>query len=375
MFSSDTEPQDSVNPVHENMQDPTDENISGSDSDLSSTDDLLEDVRRSLIEEDSQKLVEEKPKWWKRIGGSGSKGKKLEDEQLFVSMDDAMPSVSPEIPVKEVQKDDYVEQIDGLIDMLETDAADSTSVESISEPPVIPQVDEEKPVVVDEEVISVEEQKKRAFHTGPAAPKDENFSEVRAIALEDGEEVFVEIDTKAENPMEDRVKAFENALKPYMQYIYFTTAFLGFVVIVITSLLLFDAYKRSLPPEPTQEADLLPYPVSMNLPGGLAFNLGKGSLKNGRWDPRGPEWLEGTEICRWVAIPYSRQLEAEVRTLTREDQIELLMSNNDRLVYDVYSIDQMTIEDMMEASSNSACLLLVLAESDTDERWVVTALP
>jgi hypothetical protein len=113
----------------------------------------------------------------------------------------------------------------------------------------------------------------------------------------------------------------------------------------------------------------------MNLPGGLAFNLGKGSLKNGRWDPRGPEWLEGTEICRWVAIPYSRQLEAVVRTLTREDQIELLMSNNDRLVYDVYSIDQMTIEDMMEASSNSACLLLVLAESDTDERWVVTALP
>jgi len=124
-----------------------------------------------------------------------------------------------------------------------------------------------------------------------------------------------------------------------------------------------------------EEFSALPYPVAMNLPGGLNFHLGKGKLDEGRWNPRGPEWLEGTEICRWIAIPHSRQLEAVVRTLTREDQIELIMSNNDKLVYTVYSIDQLNIEEMQELDSGSPCMLLVLAQSDSDERWVVTAVP
>jgi hypothetical protein len=98
-------------------------------------------------------------------------------------------------------------------------------------------------------------------------------------------------------------------------------------------------------------------------------------LQNGKWNPRGPEWLEGTEVCRWVAIPWSRQLEAVIRTLTQEDKIELGMSNSDRVVYDVYSITQMSIEEMQELDSNSPCLLLVLAQADSDKRWVVTAIP
>ena len=59
----------------------------------------------------------------------------------------------------------------------------------------------------------------------------------------------------------------------------------------------------------------------MKIPGGLSFNLGRGSLEDGRWNPRSPEWLEGTEVCRWVAIRYSLQLEAVIRTLTRDDRL------------------------------------------------------
>jgi hypothetical protein len=173
----------------------------------------------------------------------------------------------------------------------------------------------------------------------------------------------------------ERLKAIENVFRPYRRYIYFGLAFLGFVAVAITSIVLFDAYKQSLPPEPVQEAPALPYPTSMKLPGGLNFNLGKGTLQNGRWNPRGPEWLEGTEICRWVAIPWSRQLEAVVRTLTQDDQIELGMSNSDWVAYNVYSINQLTIEEMQEFDSDSPCLLLVLAEADSDKRWVVTAIP
>ena len=76
-----------------------------------------------------------------------------------------------------------------------------------------------------------------------------------------------------------------------------------------------------------------------------------------------------------VALPWSRQLEAVVRTLNPEDQIELGMSNSDKLNYSVYSIRQMSPEEMRELDSNSPCLLIVLAEPEAEKRWVLTALP
>ena len=192
--------------------------------------------------------------------------------------------------------------------------------------------------------------------------------------MEDGEEVFVEVEVKPEDPSEDRLKAFENALRPYRRYINFGIAFIGIVVIIITSALLYDTLRP--PPTPTEPPDNLPYPVVLNISDtDISFNLGRGSLDDGRWDPRRPEWLEGTEVCRWVAIPYNRQMEAVVRTLTRDDQLELVMSNNDRWSYDVFSITEMTIEDMQEVSSNTPCLLLVLADVNTETRLVVTAYP
>ena len=85
--------------------------------------------------------------------------------------------------------------------------------------------------------------------------------------------------------------------------------------------------------------------------------------------------MQGTEVCRWVALPYSRQVEAVLRTLNPDDPIDLGMSNNDNLTYKVYSIKQMSPQEMQELDSNSPCLLVVLAEPDAEERWVLTALP
>ena len=119
----------------------------------------------------------------------------------------------------------------------------------------------------------------------------------------------------------------------------------------------------------------LPYPTSVRLPGGWSFNLGKGALQEGQWHPAGAEWLQGTEVCRWVALPWSRQLEAVIRTLNADDPIELGMSNNDVLTYKVYSIEQMKPAEMQELDSNTPCLLIVLAEPEVEERWVLTALP
>jgi hypothetical protein len=126
---------------------------------------------------------------------------------------------------------------------------------------------------------------------------------------------------------------------------------------------------------PVEQADTLPYPVGISLPGGLNFNLNRGELDNGQWNPTGPEWLEGTEICRWVAIPWSLQMEAVIRTLNPDDPIEVTMSNNDRLTYHVYSVQEVSVDKLQELDTGTPCLQLVLAKADSDTRWVLTALP
>ena len=339
----------------------------------SSPDDLLEDVRHSIIMETAEKEEQDKTKWWKRIGRGSKRRKESKSQPLEV------PDEPVEIPVVETttpvsEQVEYVEQLDELIEMLE----DATPVNTgeVSAPP------EDEVSAVKEEVVPAvvdfDELKKRAFHSRTTSEPEEverSLSEVRSVALDEGEDVFVEVEAKTEDPFRDRMKAIENALMPYRRYLNFIFVFVSLVMVVIVSASLYRLYLQSLPPPPVEDVSLLPYPVGMNLPGGLKFTLGKGKLVDGRWDPRGPEWLEGTEICRWIAIPYSRQLEAVVRTLTKEDQIELVMSNNDVLAYTVDSIDQLSIEDMQKLGSDSPCMLMVLAQAGTDERWVVTAIP
>jgi hypothetical protein len=316
-----------------------------------SVDDLLDDVRRSLIEDDADD--EKKAHWWNRA----AKGKPKEQ--------DAAPDVSSYVIEKPKAEDQYLEQIDELIDLLEPEA-EAVQVEAVAEPEIAPPMEPE--VVPD-----VDELKKRVF--SPTEPgKEQEISEVRAIALEGGEEVFVEVEAQKVDTFDERLTAFENSLRPYRSYIYYALAFLGIVMAVAAGALMVREYQRGLP-TPVVEVSNLPFPTGMVLPGGLNFGLGKGAITDGEWNPRGAEWLEGTEICRWVAIPWSTQLEAVVRTLTRKDTIELVMSNNDRLTYTVNSIQELTLEEMGKLDSNSPCLLLVLAQQDSDKRWVVTALP
>jgi len=329
-----------------------------------SMDDLLDDVRRSLIEAEVQ-AAEKKPGWWNR-GGKGRKRSPQNVSETTDTTDEFATVVGPAAPesAEPEEQDEYVEQIDELIDMLDADSG-ASEVE-----PALESVAESVP----EPAIDVDELKKRVFSRGEAGEERE-MSEVRTIALEGGEDIFVEVEAKKEDTLDDRVKAFENSLRPYRRYIYLALALLGVVLAVLASALMVKVYQQTRPPEPTVPPDNLPFPRSMTLPGGLSFSLGKGAIVDGEWNPRGPEWLKGTEICRWVAIPWSRQLEAVVRTLTQKDTIELVMSNNDKLVYNVDSINALTLEEMQALDSNSPCLLLVLAKQDSDKRWVVTALP
>jgi len=196
------------------------------------------------------------------------------------------------------------------------------------------------------------------------------------VALEgDEEDVFIEVEAKTEDPMDDRWKAFQNALLPYRRYINIGFGFFALFVIFAFIGVVYGSSTLSFGRLKSEEAEQLPYPVGVNLPGGVGFSLGVGKIQNGVWDPRQPEWLEGTEVCRWVAIPWSIQTEAVIRTLTRDDSIELVMNNGDRFKYSVYSRNLVNINDLEKLDTNSPCLLLVLAKAETEDRWVVTAFP
>ena len=333
-----------------------------------SADDLLHDVRQSLIEDETIKEEKKSKKWWRRAAKGLQKDKKAETEIPGEAETTSTPLNVPmdftEVKTEDNKPEEYLDEIDELIDMLETEPNQVFARESM-----LAEVPKEQEVEVD-----IDELKKQAFKPRSENEEQESFTEVRSVALEDGEEVFVEVESKPQDPLEERLTALENALRPYRRYIYFGFAVLGVVMAVIASAVLFNIYRQSRPVAPTQALNL-PFPTSISLPGGLNFNLGKGALKDGQWNPGGPEWLEGTEVCRWVAIPWSTQLEAVIRTLNPDDTIELIMSNNDRLVYKVYSVQQLTNEEMQDLPSDSPCLLLVLAKAESETRWVLTALP
>jgi len=336
-----------------------------------SEEDLLGDVRQSLIEEES--IEKEKPaKWWRKIGKGRKKDKVSEPVEPVAEEEIELPVTELSIGAigeqeEHKESEEYLEQIDELIDMLEPTAEAEFPLARVDEEVAAPSETVPK--------VDIEELKKQAFQPRTADEEAENSSDVRAIALEGGEEVFVEVESKVEDPWEERLKAFENAIKPYRRSINVALAVLGAVMAVIAGLLLYNAYQQFKPAEPTPVVSNLPFPASVSLPGGWSFKLGRGALQEGKWNPQGAEWLEGTEVCRWVALPWSRQLEAVIRTLNPNDPIQLVMSNSDEFVYKVYSVRQLTSKEMLDLDSNSPCLLVVLAEADTDSRWVLTALP
>lgn len=352
----------------EDIQEPVAQEGEADASSEDSMDDILADVRHSLVEEDEAGKSGKKSSWWNRL----VKGTSTQETPVVAKPVETELPVAPITPIIEPQEKEpaeYVEEIDELIKLLETDTSEEQEKAADTPSQVLPPVEQEVKLDIDE-------LKKQAFTPRAEDEKvDEDLSDVRQVALGGEEEVFVEVEAKAQDPWEERIKTVENALRPYRTYIYYVLAFLGVVMAVMASVLVYNGIKQALPTPVPTEAPNLPYPITVSLPGGLNFNLAKGTLKDGVWNPRGPEWLEGTEICRWVAIPWSRQLEAAVRTMNREDAIELLMSNNDRLSYKVESVQELTPAQLQEMDSSVPCLAVILAKQDSEKRWVAVGRP
>jgi hypothetical protein len=152
------------------------------------------------------------------------------------------------------------------------------------------------------------------------------------------------------------------------------------VLVLLSSGVFLIANSISVPtPTPTVVVDVgdIVHPTRLTLPGGWEFNLGRGRVSDGEWKPNGAEWLVGTEISRWVALPWTLQLEAVLRTLNTDDQLELTMSNFDVLTFNVNSIQEISMEELLQTDPTTPSLLVVLYNDEEADGtfWVVTALP
>src|ERR1043165_597005 len=112
-----------------------------------SSDDLLGDVRRSLIEEEETDKGQKDSKWWRRIG---KKNKRPEPEQAPVEIDLPEPVTATEgmpEPIEKQEGEEYDQQIDDLLNLLGTESEQSAEPTPPADVPVAlapesePQVD------------------------------------------------------------------------------------------------------------------------------------------------------------------------------------------------------------------------------------------
>jgi hypothetical protein len=119
-----------------------------------------------------------------------------------------------------------------------------------------------------------------------------------------------------------------------------------------------------------------PFPSSIQIPGGWSIPLKVGALVDGVWNPVEAEWLAGTEVCRAVSLPWTKQLNAVYATFETGDKFQLLMNNNDVLNYQVLEVKTIRSTDMINyINRTSPCLVVELTKADTDERQVVVSEP
>ena len=153
-------------------------------------------------------------------------------------------------------------------------------------------------------------------------------------------------------------------------------------IAVIVAIVLVSIEWRSIrqnespPPQPIEMSDpSLVYPTGIQLPGGWFFYLSPGEIKNNKWNPQTAEWLQNTTVRRVAAIPWSRQAEAVIQSLSVGDEINLYMNNNDINTYYVEETKLVERDNVKIFTDTEPSLAVILFKSDNSDRWVVIAKP
>jgi hypothetical protein len=239
----------------------------------------------------------------------------------------------------------------------------------------------EKEVVPEEDFIPYESQPfsekySQVFSEG-AEEKNEpepepSVQEIRTIVMEDYEEPDDDAGTKK------KAKRAKSSVRTVLLVL------IGAGLVLLIGVVYMPAIVQWMqPPTPAPAAAVqpataipmegMPYPTGVRMTGGWFFYLQPSTIEDGRWVPQTSEWLNGSELRRVVALPWTRQLEAVVQSVVQGDSIELHMSNGDILTYLVEEISQIDRSDVSILTSNKPSLALVLYKQEEAMRWVVTA--
>jgi hypothetical protein len=350
-----------------------------------SGDDLLADVRKSLADDEEED--EEEPRGiFGRIRARFKKSSQPKSAEVDMQ---AQPESEIEVEVQEdVQELEVEERLkpkpekkrtsrnreeEKAVQEFFADLEALADVEFEGEPRSMPDegdtaLEDEKP----EEEIAVP---KLPVKTEKA---EVDFEAMREVALEEYDETRVEPEER-KAPLREEVRQTVRELKPFERMLLIAFGVVT-VLVLLSSGVFLIANSISVPtPTPTVVVDVgdIVHPTRLTLPGGWEFNLGRGRVSDGEWKPNGAEWLVGTEISRWVALPWTLQLEAVLRTLNTDDQLELTMSNFDVLTFNVNSIQEISMEELLQTDPTTPSLLVVLYNDEEADGtfWVVTALP
>ena len=342
-------------------------------------DDLLDDVRRSLAEEE---VVEEPKGFFGRIKArlkktSVSQSTEFETHtEVEVEPDTQARLEEPdtEIQPEKKKRTSKNKEEEKAIQEFFADLEALADLDVDVEPPPTRELQE----TVSEQPQPEEEVKVPKLPVKSDTKEEVDFEAVREVALQEYDETKIELEERKPQ-LREEVRQTIRELKPFERILLIVFGVLT-VGVLFTSGIYLIANSISIPtPTPTVEINPseIVHPTSITLPGGWSFNLGQGRVREGVWAPKGAEWLVGTEISRWIALPWSLQLEAVLRTLKSEDQIEVTMSNFDVLTFDVYSIQEMTMEKLLATDPTRPSLLVVLYNDEEADGsfWVVTALP
>jgi len=343
-----------------------------------SREDLLADVRRSLVSEED--VVEEPKGLFARIKGRFKKPSQTKDDKPESEM-----RFEFETEPQEDLIDSRLEQKPQKKKRTSTKQEEQAIQEFFSDLEALADVVLEEPVSAAAEVGEdaleevVPQEKVQIPRLPVKSEKDEiDFDVVREAALQDYDDTRVEVEERKPALQED-VRRTIRDLSPVERFVMIAVGVLTVGALLFSGIYII-ANSISVPtPVPTAEPELgdIVRPTRLVLPGGWEFRLGQGRVTEGQWEPQGAEWLVGTEISRWVALPWTLQLEAVLRTLKSGDQLELEMSNFDVLVYNVYSIQEMTMDELLASDVTTPSLLIVLYNDEEADGtfWVVRAIP
>lgn len=179
------------------------------------------------------------------------------------------------------------------------------------------------------------------------------------------------------------IEAFSNWFKSlsFTEKILIGLSFIISLAVVVSIILVVTQWsvnnrKIASPPPAIQATDQdLIYPTGLQLPGGWFFFLQRGEIQDNKWEPQNAEWLANTKLRRVIAIPWSNQSEAVVKSLTTQDEISIYMNNNDIIVYQVEEVLQISRENVRILSDTEPSLVVILFREDNEDRWTIIAKP